>query len=81
MASDPKRKPPKSVCPEKLDLLHEYVLRLDIHNVDVREYAAYVTSRLDGDGLEALKRRVAESKDRFRDARKNYADHLREHDC
>ena len=74
-------KPPKDVCPEKVSLLNDYVSQLHFHSEDVREYAQYVISGLDGDGLTALQKRMAESKDRFRDARKRYTDHLDEHGC
>ena len=79
MPPDPN--PPNGVCPEKISLLRGYVYQLHLHNEDVREYANYVICGLDGDGLTNLKERMAESKDRFQDARKSYTDHRREHGC
>ena len=79
MSSAPK--PRKATCPEKRVLLNEYVSLVGLHGKHVREYAAYVLDAINGEDLERAKARVAESKERFQDARRRYADHLREHDC
>ena len=71
----------KILCPQKRELLKEYVTLLDLHNKDVRDYAAYVLDAMNGADLERAKARVADSKEQFQDARQRYADHLREHDC
>jgi hypothetical protein len=72
---------PKPTCPEKRLLLNEYVSLVDLHSKHVREYAAYAFDAINRDDLERAKARVAESKEKFQDARRRYADHLREHDC
>ena len=64
----PTLKPVKIVCSEKRALT-EYALLADVHSQDVREYAAYVLDARDGAGLERAKARVAESKERFQNAR------------
>jgi len=54
--------PTNAVCPEKITLLRDYVSQLHLHNEDVRDYAQYVISGLDGDGLTTRKKRLEESK-------------------
>ena len=72
---------PKIPCPKKLSLLQEYVRSVQVHNQDVREYSELIQTMSDGDLITVVKKRMAESKNGVRDARKRYTDHVQEHGC
>ena len=71
----------KSICPQKLYFLKEYVDFLSAHNNDVSEYSKLIIAGVDGDHRNGVKNRVEESLHRYHEARKKYVDHLREHGC
>lgn len=71
----------KALCTEKLILLDQYVSQLASQNHDVRDYAACVAAGLNGDALNPQRERLVQSKERFREARKRYTDHLHQHGC
>ena len=69
------------VCKIKIALLENYVSWLGVHSDAVRDYATYIHAGRDGGGLDAIKARVAESKDEAFQARQRYDAHIREHGC
>jgi hypothetical protein len=71
----------KVPCSTKLYLLKEYVASMGLHNKDVREYAEFVTTGVDGDLMAVVKRRMEESLNHVRDSRRWYTDHMNEHGC
>ena len=72
-------------CTQKLALWGKYNLDLARHYQKVCDYAAdytvYLEAGLDVEGLAVHKRRLEISKQELREARKRYADHIREHGC
>jgi len=71
----------KVPCSKKLFLLKEYVASLGLHNKDVREYAEFVRTEVDGDLMALVKKRMGESLERAQEHRKRYVDHIHEHGC
>ena len=70
-----------TLCPEKTELLDDYVTALNLHSKDVNEYSNTVRAGLDGELLEMVRERMQESRERTALARKRYAAHLEEHRC
>ena len=70
-----------TLCSEKTILLEEYVASLDLHSKDVREYSELIRAGVNGDSLEAVKKRMQESRERTARGRQRYAAHLAEHRC
>jgi hypothetical protein len=66
-------------CPQKRDLLYDYVCALDAHNKDLAEFSKVAV--IGGDDSLAMRKRAETSLETCHLARKRYSDHVDEHGC
>lgn len=71
----------KKTCPQKKDLLYEYLRTVDVLNNLTREYSETLKHASGPEMLEPIKARIVIAQTECRDARQRCADHKREHGC